>query len=206
MSHAFHGYSDRINHALAFTAKYRAPHAPREGAMTFQAHPANVAIILARHSADETTIVAGILHHVLEVTPSVDHGELVTKIADKFGSVILAVARDAVVPQFDDRGLPLPLAQRKRVLLGQLLMMDPRALDICCADEIHQCGTAIALVERLGEEYLTPHGLPSGPPALSWYADVLGALDQRDDWPTRGMRHELATLRSRLEACLAQGE
>ena len=64
-----HGYSDRINHAFAFAAKYHAPRAPSEGAMTFVAHPANVAVILARHGADELTIVAGILHHVLEATP-----------------------------------------------------------------------------------------------------------------------------------------
>ncbi len=198
------GYSDRINHALAFAAKYRAPHAPASGAMTFHAHPANVAVILARHDADETTLVAGILHNVLEVTPVIDHRDLSHKIAEKFGPVVLAVARDAAEPYWDDRGAPLAWTHRKRELLGQLLLMSPRALDICCADEIHQCGTAIGVVDRLGTEYLAPHGLPHGPAALSWYDDVLAALGRRDDWPDRGMRTELAQLRHDLSAVLAR--
>jgi len=198
------GYNDRINHAMAFAAKYRAPHAPAAAAMSFHAHPANVAVILARHDADELTLVAGVLHHVLEVTPYVDRRDLEHKIAEKFGSVALAVARDAAEPYWDDRGEPLGWAQRKRELLGQLLLMSPRALDICCADEIHQCGTAIGVVDRLGSEYLNPHGLPHGPGALSWYDDVLDALERRDDWPNRGMRLELSELRRALAAVLAR--
>ncbi len=198
MSSAPHGYSDRINHAFAFAAKYHAPHAPSEGAMTFLAHPANVAVILARHGADELTIVAGILHHVIEATPRLDRGDVCQKIADKFGSVVLAVARDAAEVQVDDRGDEIPWTHRKRVLLNHLLVMEPRSLDICCADEIHDCGTAIALVERLGSEYLAIHGLPPAPQALGWYGDLLDALDRRTDWPARAMRHELAALRAQL--------
>lgn len=193
-----HGYSDRINHAFAFTAKYYAPRAPREGAMTFLAHPANVAVVLARHGADELTIVAGILHHVIEATPAPDLPALTAKIFERFGSVVLAVATDAADYHVDERGEQISWTHRKRVLLNHLLIMEPRALDICCADEIHDCGTAIALVERLGGEYLATHGLPPAPQALGWYGDLLDALDRRTDWPARAMRHELAALRARL--------
>ena len=197
-----HGYSDRINHAFAFASKYRAPHAPVHGEMTFLAHPSNVAVILARHGADEITLVSGILHHVLEVTPLIDREELEEKIAEKFGTVVLTVALDAMEPLLDARGDSLPWAHRKRILLGQLMNMEPRALDICCADELHQCGTAIAVVERLGEEYLAPHGLPFGPAAVCWYDDLADALGRRMDWPANGMRHELVNLRARLAAAL----
>ena len=197
-----HGYSDRINHAFAFAAKYHAPRAPSEGAMTFVAHPANVAVILARHGADELTIVAGILHHVLEATPGSERSDVSHKIAEKFGPVVLAVATDAAEHHVDDRGEPIGWTHRKRVLLNHLLIMEPRSLDICCADEIHDCGTAIALVERLGSEYLAVHGLPPAPQALGWYGDLLDALDRRTDWPARAMRHEMAALRARLMAAL----
>ena len=62
------GYSDRINHAFAFAAKYHGAMAPPGAGMDYVAHPANVAIILARYGCEQATIVAGILHHVLEET------------------------------------------------------------------------------------------------------------------------------------------
>jgi HD domain len=196
------GYSDRISHAFAFAAKYRSPRAPAQGTMSFVAHPANVAVILARHGADDVTLVAGILHHVLEATPSHELPLLERKIGEKFGSVALAVARDAVEPQFDATGVVVPWAQRKRLLLTRLLLMSPRALDICCADEIHQCGAIIAMVDRFGAEYLTTSGLPAGPPLLFWYDDLLEALDGRTEWPSRPMRDEMDALRIRLARVL----
>lgn len=196
------GYSDRINHAFAFVAKYRSPRAPATGAMYFMAHPANVAIILARHEVDDITLIAGILHHVLEATTPEEHDVLCQKIGDKFGSVVVAVARDAAEPRFDPLGAPLEWSTRKRHLLSHLLSMAPRAIDICCADEMHECGSTIALIERLGPEYLVANGLPSGPPALCWYDDLLEALDTRVDWPPHGFRDEIATLRAELATAL----
>lgn len=197
------GYSDDINHAFAFAAKYRAPYAPVDGAMSFLAHPANVAVILARHGADEVTLVAGILHHVLEVTPGRRQLEIGDMIEDKFGVAVLLLAREASEPREDGRGSTLTWTHRKRELLNQLLVMTPRALDICCADEIHQCGTALAVVERLGNEYLAPSGLPATPAELGCYDDMFAALDRRTDWHARGMKAELHGLRTRLELALA---
>ncbi len=201
-----HGYSDRINHALAFAAKHHAPRAPLTGAMHFLAHPANVAIILARHGADETTLVAGILHHVLEVAPPMGRDALARKIGQKFGPVVLGVAVDAVEPMVDAQGELLPWPHRKRCLLTALATMEPRALDICCADEIHQCGTAITLVERLGVEYLQSGGLAPAPIVHAWYGDLDTVLGRREDWPGRGLRHELGALRRRLAAAVRLGE
>ena len=63
---SMHGYSDRINHAFAFAAKYYGAAAPVGVGMDYLAHPANVAVILARYGCEQVTIVGGILHHVLE--------------------------------------------------------------------------------------------------------------------------------------------
>ena len=197
-----HGYSDRINHALAFAAKHRAPRAPVMGTLAFTAHPSNVAIILARHGADETTIVAAILHHVLEITPVPERPPIERKISEKFGSVVLVVATDAAECCVDDKGGAIGWTQRKRALLSQLMVMETRALDICCADEIHECGSTIALIERLGPEYLEADEPPSAPHVLGWYGDLVEVLTRRVDWPARGMRQELATLRDRLAASI----
>jgi (p)ppGpp synthase/HD superfamily hydrolase len=197
------GYSDDINHAFAFAAKYRAPYAPVEGAMSFLAHPANVAVILARHGADEVTLVAGILHHVLEVTPRRRLLEIGDMIEDKFGVAVLLLAREAAEVPDEGRDGPQAWMHRKRELLNHLLVMTPRALDICCADEIHQCGTALAVLERLGSEYLASNGLPATSADLCCYDDILAALDRRSDWHARGMKSELHGLKTRLESALA---
>jgi (p)ppGpp synthase/HD superfamily hydrolase len=147
------GYSDRINHAFAFAAKYHGAVAPAGAGMDYLAHPANVAIILARYGCEQATIVAGILHHVLEDTPPERRPVLEQKIADKFGPVALASARDAVEPKFDRRG-ERPWQACKQEYLSLLGQAEPRALDICVADEIHACGSTITALRRLGVEYL----------------------------------------------------
>jgi hypothetical protein len=196
------GYSDDINHAFAFAAKYRAPYAPVDGAMTYFAHPANVAVILARHGADEVTLVAAILHNVIEVTPLRLHREIFVKIDDKFGVAVLNLAREALEESEDDRGTRVSWLQRKHALINHLLGVSSRALDICCGDEIHQCGTALAIAERLGPEYLAPSGLPSTLNELCCYDDILEAFDRRSDWHARGMKSELHALKLRLRSAL----
>src|SRR5690606_15880323 len=66
---AMHGYSDRIHHALSYLAKHYHPHAPADQPLPFVAQPYNLIVILARHGADEITLVAGILHHLIEIAP-----------------------------------------------------------------------------------------------------------------------------------------
>ena len=56
------GYSDRINHALAFAAKHHDRQVRKGTRLPYITHPANVAIILARYGRDDDTVVAGILH------------------------------------------------------------------------------------------------------------------------------------------------
>lgn len=198
------GYSDRINHAFAFAAKHYAPRAPIHAPMPFLAHPSNVAVILARHGADETTLVAGILHHVLESAPDADREPLIQKVGDKFGAVVRGVACDALCPAVDGRGEPVSWRARKRAILAGVLLMDPRALDIRVADEIHEVGTATALVERLGGEYLGTHGLGSAAEQLAWLGDLASALGRRHDWPGRSLREELALLATRFGAAVGR--
>lgn len=187
-----HGYSDRVNHALAFAAKHQLGLGGGGGFLPALTAPANVAVILARHGADEPTLVAGILHTVLETAGPEAEG-LALKIGAKFGPVVLGVARDAAAPPVPDWRL------RKRGILTQLVTMEPRALDIRCAAEIHECGSAVALVERLGPEYLGPQGLGSPRETVAWFHDVSLAFGRRADWPARALRTELAALAERLD-------
>lgn len=188
------GYSDRINHAFAFAAKHYGGAAPVGAPMSYFAHPNNVAVILARYQADQTTIVAGILHHVLEEASPDVRPELEHKIGQKFGPVALAVAKDAVEPKRDPRGVERSWGARKQEFLAQLAAVEPRALDICVADEIHVAGAMTAALRRLGREYLRTVSSASSEQTLWWYRSLLATLDDRVDWPRREMTIELRLL------------
>ena len=60
------GYSDRINHAFAFAAKHHDQQVRKGTRLPYLTHPANVAVILTRYGCTEDTVVAGILHDVVE--------------------------------------------------------------------------------------------------------------------------------------------
>lgn len=194
------GYSDRINHAFTFAAKHYAPRAPRHAPHPFLAHPSNVAVILLRHGADETTVVASVLHHLLEICCEAERREMEHKISDKFGPVVLGVACDAAAGRVDHNGEALDWRLRKREVMRLLATMEPRALDIRCADEIHECGTAIAVVQRLGPEYLEPQGHANGREIIAWFDDLAAALGRRIDWPGHTLRDELRALTGQLAA------
>src|SRR5256885_15354675 len=86
------GYSDRINHALAFAAKHHDRQVRKGTRLPYVTHPANVAIILTRYDRDEDTVVAGILHDVIEdcVRENYTREMLERRIADKFGGAVLS--------------------------------------------------------------------------------------------------------------------
>lgn len=199
-----HGYSDRINHAFTYLAKHYVPRVATRAPLPFLATPSNVALILARHGADETTVVAGILHHLLEVAAPAEQHDVAHRIGERFGSVVLGVASDATCGRYDALGDPLEWRVRKREVLSRLVTMEPRAIDIRCADEIHECGSAIATVQRLGPEYLETHGLGAGREVVAWYDDISNALGRRLDWPSHPMREELNALSGRLAALVGR--
>ncbi len=200
------GYSDRINHALAFAAKYHGAVAPTGSGMDYLARPANVAIILARYGCEQVTIVAGILHHVLEESSPVKWPLLEHKIAEKFGPVALAVAKDALEPRLDRGGAERPWRPCKQEYLTQLAMAEPRALDICIADEIHACGSTMTALRRLGVEYLCTVSRAGSEQTIWWYRSMLEIVEARSDWPRREMLGELRLLSADLVRSLRQSE
>lgn len=192
------GYSDRVSHAFAFSAKYYGGRAPAKSAMAYFAHPANVAVILARYSCDEVTVVAGILHHALEEAVAADRQELAGKIREKFGPVVLGVAMDALEPRYGTRGEERPWRACKLEFLTHLADAEPRALDICVAEEIQACGNTITSLRRLGAEYVQTVSSATSEQTVWWYRSMIEVLASRPDWPGRPMLDELRTMSAQL--------
>src|SRR5437763_1593710 len=103
------GYSDRINHALAFAAKHHDRQVRKGTRLPYLTHPANVAIILTRYDRDEDTVVAGILHDVIEdcVREQYTREMLESRVADKFGAQVLITVLSVTHRVVDDDGIEL---------------------------------------------------------------------------------------------------
>lgn len=187
-------YSDKVHHAFAFAAKYYVSRAPAAGGADFIAHPGNLAVILGRYSADQVTVAAGILHLVLEEAPADQQDTLQQKIGDKFGPVVLAIARDAAEPRYDARGRERPWRTCKLDHLAHLAVAEPRAIDICVADEIHLAGHCLTAVRRLGAEYVRAISSATSDQAIWWYRSLLEVLERRPDWQRPEMLAELRAL------------
>ena len=197
-----HGYSDRVAHALAFTAKHGAARSRRGGGSGYLTQPANVAVILARYGADEVTIVAGILTSLLNETEPRVREELLPRVAAKFGERVSEVLRQTVEAHFDARGKERSWEAAKMEFLANITSADQRALEVCAATEICRCGAVVTDARRLGTEYLSGYAPGGAPALLRWFQGVVDALERHPTGPRPGMLAELRDLSSRLRDTL----
>ena len=144
------GYSDRINHALAFAAKHHDRQVRKGTRLPYLTHPANVAIILTRYGRDEETVVAGILHDVIEdcVRENYTREMLEQRIGDKFGEAVLDTVLTVTQRNVDDEGNDLSSDERKDDYLERLSGASESARWVCAADKLHNAGTIVADLKR----------------------------------------------------------
>ena len=144
------GYSDRINHALAFAAKHHDQRVRKGTRPPYLTHPANVAIILTRYGRDDHTVVGGILHDVIEdcVREGYTREMLEQRIGDKFGVDVLDTVLAVTLRRLDDDGVELSHDDRREDYLGRLEQANEAARWVCAADKLHNSGTILADVRR----------------------------------------------------------
>src|SRR5262249_1961831 len=116
------GYSDRVNHALAFAAKHHDQQVRRGTRAPYATHPANVAIILTRYQRDDSPVRAGILFQVVEDSFLQVHSldMLDQRVASKFGQSSLELALAVVERRVDDDGIELSPDERRDDALARL--------------------------------------------------------------------------------------
>ena len=144
------GYSDVINHALAFAAKHHDRQVRKGTKLPYLTHPANVAIILARYGRDNDTVVAGILHDVVEdcVRDGYTREMLEQRIGDKFGAKVLEAVLAITYRRHDDDGVELSGDERKTDYLERLAAANEEARWVCAADKIHNASSIVADLRR----------------------------------------------------------
>ena len=144
------GYSDVINHALAFAAKHHDRQVRKGTKLPYLTHPANVAVILTRYGQNDDTVVAGILHDVIEdcVRDGYTRDMLEQRIGDKFGPRVLETVLAVTYRRTDDDGIELSGDERKEDYLARLATATDEARWVCAADKVHNASTILADLRR----------------------------------------------------------
>ena len=144
------GYSDRINHAFAFAAKHHDRQVRKGTRLPYLTHPANVAVILTRYGCEEDTVIAGILHDVVEdcVREGWTREMLEDRIASKFGDAVLETVLAVTKRRTDDNGVELSREDVKADYLERLGGATDAARWVCAADKVHNGNAILADLRR----------------------------------------------------------
>lgn len=144
------GYSDRINHAFAFAAKHHDQQVRKGTRLPYFTRPANVAVILTRYGQPEGTVVAGVLHDVVEdcVRDGYTNEMLEARIASKFGADVLRTALEVTRRRQDSDGIDLSAAEQREDFLARLASVPREALWVVAADELHHAASLLADLQR----------------------------------------------------------
>jgi len=129
------GYSDRINHALAFAAKHHDRQVRKGTRLPYITHPANVAIILTRYGCDDDT-------------ENYSRVMLEQRIADKFSVPVLDAVLAVTLRNLDDDGVELSADERRDDQLERLQSANELARWVAAADKLHNVNTILADLKR----------------------------------------------------------
>jgi (p)ppGpp synthase/HD superfamily hydrolase len=193
------GYSDRINHAFAFAAKHHDQQVRKGTRLPYLTHPANVAVILTRYGRDEDTIVAGILHDVIEdcVRSGYTSDALRSRIGEKFGDAVLSTVLAVTETRVGPDGSEFSYEERKADYLERLAVADERARWVCAADKIHNASSVLADLKRTEFPENVWQRFRAGRETPRWYRQVYERL--RDVGFNEPIMEELRAVAEELE-------
>ena len=165
------GYSDRVNHALAFAAKHHDQQVRKGTRLPYLTHPANVAIILTRYGCDEVTVVAGILHDVIEdcVTKDYTRDMLEQRIASKFGADVLDTVLAVTHRKHDENGDEFSSEEVRADYLERLGTASERARWVCAADKLHNANSLMSDLNRTIEPNTVWSRFKAGRTGTMWW-------------------------------------
>lgn len=173
------GYSDRINHALAFAAKHHDRQVHKGTRQPYGTHAANVAIILTRYDRDDDTVIAGILQDVVAdcVNDRFTTEMLDQRFGEKFGREVLGSVTAITLQRVDGEGVDFSHDERRENLLERLSVADERARWVLAAHALHAVGATLANLRRTIDANSVWSQLPLGKAGTArWYRSLCDRL------------------------------
>lgn len=167
--------------------------------LPYVSHPFSVAWILRGYTKDENTIIAGLLHDVLEDVPGYRYEDL----EKDFGAIVASIVKELSEDkdpnvQSDDKAT---WEYRKKKYLQGVKRHSEKALMVCAADKIHNLQTMTEAYKEQGKALWDKFNAPSDK-KLWFYEEVLKVLKQcgLDDRIVKDYERELA----RMKSCMNQ--
>lgn len=180
-----------IRKAAAWHAGQRRKDLGRQ--VPYVSHVLCVAEILARHGADEQTIIAGLLHDVIE-----DTAYTLGQLAEDFGAEIAEIVNAVSEEQNPARSREESWFDRKKNYLEKLTRAPQRAVLVSCADKIHNLASMRDAVQISGDKIWQVFHAP--PDQKLWfYEEVLKIVSLR---LTGALVEELVVELERLKVLL----
>jgi (p)ppGpp synthase/HD superfamily hydrolase len=178
-------FSGRLERAIAVAHRaHQAEVRKGDGVLPYIVHPVTVAMILARFTTDEDTVIAGLLHDTLE------DGSLTEEAIERdFGPRVLATVRDVTEPRIPG----LSWETRKARYLRHLQEAPRPALLVAGADKIANLISIIAAQSVQGDAAWERAEAPAER-KLAFYRDVHEVI--RGAWAGCPLLQEL---RNRLD-------
>ena len=201
------GYSDRINHALAFAAKHHDTQVRKGLRMPYVTHAAHVAVILTYYRCDEEVVVSGVLHDVIEdhVRDGRTAEDLADRIGSKFGESVLQTVLAVTRRRVDDDGVELSREDMRDDYLRRIAEAPDAARWVCAAHNLHDAGTILADLRRTIEpSTVWTRGGSTRDGTMHWYRAVHDRLQSVGF--TAPIMSELGAMVAELEAAPAGDE
>lgn len=191
--------SGKVNLALKVASKAHRDQTRKGTDIPYIAHPVAVAMIISEYTTDENTIVAGILHDILEDVESTVYSE--TDMRNDFGDEIVKIVKD--VSEDKTAGEPeKPWIERKKGYLAHLdSVEDERSLIVSAADKIHNLTDILEEYERVGDSIWQKFNA-SKDDELWFYSEFLKIIEKKQI--PEQMKIDLASLINRLKDLVQQ--
>ncbi len=158
-------------------------------------HLMSVAMILATASADEDTVIAGLMHDSLEDVPGYTYEQLVNDTNERIARIVYHVTEPLDANKKADE--QLPWLERKEKYLEVLRSGGVESAMVSAADKIHNTESFIRDVAREGEAFSNRFG-SSMRNRLWFHGQVLAIVSDK-----LGVGHPLI---QRLNVCTAAFE
>ena len=182
-------FTDKINFALKIAAKAHQGQNRKGTDIPYISHPVAVGMIIGQYTNDEATIVAGILHDILEdVNPAV-YSE--ADMRRDFGDEITDIVKDVSEPKTAGQPKLLWKERKESYLkrLGNSYYIE--AYIVATADKIHNLTDILKDYDQFGDEIWQRFNASKWD--ILWYYRTVFNLIRNEPVPIELKRH-LATL------------